>query len=674
MTEPKTKRRKSPLGRLTAFGIKHTYQVPLLLPSTVRDYRNVLSFVPPNLVEDAEITLFGNVINTEVRFGSGAARLVVRLKTPNGEFFNYTQFGYAKDLESSAKELGNSTLCVHGRVSLFNNDLWLKNIELVSEQWVGKLCPVYPLKAGRIGSEAVRERLTPLLMPNLNACAEYLVNEAAGGLVPDYNRLETICKMLQVCYPAEGFAADPSSIKTCQSACYKALGERIFAAHRPVSLDQFYAAIREIEGFAALTVYLDAKSSASLGAKPAWVADRDKLMAAIHKRSEVIPFDLIEEQWDVVNDLAADLCNKEKPACRMISGDVGTGKTIVYALVVAGVLDLGGRVACLMPGVVLAQQIYSDLIGWWPDLAEKADLVISSTEADKQNKLFVGTTALLSRDLGFIDFVVVDEQQRFSRDQREKLLGQGSHLAEVSGTFIPRTQALIKFGIADCSRLTKCHADKTIHTNLFAQSDRRRLFDGVKRTLANNGQVLVVYPARGDKASEGTLPTAHEGFAKWEQIFPGQCVLATGGMHEDELEAALDDMRSGRKRILISTIVVEVGVNIPDLEHVVVVHAERMGLVTLHQVRGRVVRHGGTGYCDLFLPAEVGEDSMNRLQVLIEETDGYRVAERDMELRGFGDLRSKSSDQSGASVGALYGKEIPLAIMTSVIDWAESGG
>lgn len=226
---------------------------------------------------------------------------------------------------------------------------------------------------------------------------------------------------------------------------------------------------------------------------------------------------------------------------------------------------------------------------------------------------------------------------------------------------------MIRYGALNVSKLEHCHVKKDVHTKVWRHDEKQELFERVKSSIANNSKILVIYPKREGEQDEGKLPSAEQAFNAWNKVFPGKVRLAHGGLDGEENKHAIDDMSDGRAQILISTTVVEVGINIPGLRHAVVVHAERFGLTTLHQIRGRLSRDGGSGLFDLYLPVSVKDGVFKRLSVLEKTSDGFKVSEMDMRLRGFGDLSDSSSKQSGSDDTFLIGRAISIEAMDEAL-------
>ena len=431
-------------------------------------------------------------------------------------------------------------------------------------------------------------------------------------------------------------------------------------------MDEGRAAQATLERIAALGVvresakyYLPSSTPVSAVSTPRWDVWANR-----------IPFTLAQEQQNAINEiLQRHYSGRILRHC--LSGDVGTGKTAVYGTVAATALSSGQRVAIMLPNETLARQTYTDLSTWWPELCPRFISGSSKPDGDlRQNQFLIGTQALLFANLGKIDLLIVDEQQKFSREQREKLLDAQTGLLEVTATCIPRSQALIRFGTLSMSKLRQGHVQKTIHTRIWRSEGRRQLMFDVRQTIEAGAKVLVVYPKRdrGGQDSVSILPSAEEAFSQWDRLFPDKVRLAHGGLDDNLNEEAILDLRSGKASILVSTSLVEVGINIPNLRRCVVVHAERFGLSTLHQMRGRVARDGGVGYCDLMLPNPVKEDVDYRLQILEATSDGFEVAEHDMAIRGFGNLAPDSERQSGFDETFLFGRPLKPELLDAVLN------
>ena len=354
-----------------------------------------------------------------------------------------------------------------------------------------------------------------------------------------------------------------------------------------------------------------------------------------------LPFMLTEEQIGAIEAIEQDF-RKPHAAKRMVVGDVGAGKTMV--ILAAMQMASPHRSILMAPTTILANQLYDEARKYLP--GKTIRLVTNATSKKtvlKDADVLIGTHALLYRDLPEAALIMVDEQHRFGTNQRhqlEKLLSQGTkrpHFLQFSATPIPRTQAMIDSAHIDVSLITKTPFIKDITTKVIRKEDFPSLLNHIKTEIAQKHQVLLVYPLVEESESLG-YQSIEEARGYWEKHF--QNVYVTHGK-DKEKEAILETFRD-KGDILLATTVVEVGISLPRLTTVVIVGAERLGLATLHQLRGRVSRNGLKGWCYLYtnLPRS------DRLEAFIETDNGFNIAALDLKFRKSGDLL-KGSIQSG---------------------------
>lgn len=636
-----------PLGRLKVFGLQHPWQAGLFLPVGFDDFRKPLDRFSDYAGEAGGRACFRCTLERhEQRSDKGLPRLVGYVSDAAGARAGFVAFSDIKKLQEDFAENGPSVL-LKGVVSYLDGRMWIKSPEVVRSAWAGRVRPQY-LSKPRV--------ITPgTALAKMMECLR-------GDSVP------TLILWLEITLQL----TEREILAFAQTDC-DTLTALFRNAHFPPSPEEGIKAQEAIERIAALGVVR--KSLRSMAEQR-----QAKEFAPVEPLLRSVPFVLTQEQIDAVQGIRKALAAGVPQV--MLSGDVGTGKTVVYGAVVASALQSGMSVACLLPNQALATQIHRELTAYWPQF--DAMLVSGETpEAIDLTKipLLIGTSALLFRDVGHRDLVVVDEQQKFARQQREQLLGRHSMLIEATATCVPRTQALVQFGNVPVFRLRKCHVQKHIRTRIWSESDRRDLFVQTRQTLATGGRVLVVYPKRemddeGDGPDEFQLPSAEEAFEQWNRAFPGRVRLAHGAMSDQEKLGAIDDLSQGRADILVATSLVEVGITIPSLKRVIIVHAERFGLSTLHQIRGRVARDGGEGFCDLYLPRRVKEASFDRLLVMTRTADGFEIAQEDMRQRGFGDLSEGSLKQTGADEIFLFGRHLSMRALEDVLELldAKEGG
>lgn len=348
--------------------------------------------------------------------------------------------------------------------------------------------------------------------------------------------------------------------------------------------------------------------------------------------SERLPFKLTDEQLSAINDIETDL-QKESAARRIIVGDVGSGKTMV--ILASVMMARPFRTILMAPTTILANQLYEEAQKFLPDV--NSVLVTNRTKKEplESHEFIIGTHALLYRELPESVLIMIDEQHRFGTAQRnllEKLITSGNkrpHVLQFSATPIPRTQAMIDSAHIDVSLITKTPFKKDIDTQVIQKQDFQELMEHIRQEIAQKHQVLIVYPLV-EQSEAFNYQSIDEARGFWEQRFEN--VFVTHGK-DKEKEAVLVRFRT-EGSILLATTVVEVGISLPRLSTVVIVGAERLGLSTLHQLRGRVSRTGLKGYCYLF----THQNKSERLDAFCKTTNGFDIAQLDLKFRQSGDL------------------------------------
>ena len=354
-----------------------------------------------------------------------------------------------------------------------------------------------------------------------------------------------------------------------------------------------------------------------------------------------LPFSLTREQIAAIEACERDF-KKPYAARRMIVGDVGSGKTMV--ILAAMRMASPHRAILMAPTTILARQLFDETRKYLPDIP--ALLVTNDTPKKTpldSAQLLIGTHALLYRDLPDTALVMVDEQHRFGTAQRhrlEKLVSEGDrrpHFLQFSATPIPRTQAMMDSAHIDVSLITQTPFEKDITTTLIHKKDFADLLRHIRSEIAQQHQVLLIYPLVEESESL-QYQSIEEARGYWESHF--KSVYITHGKDKQK-EAVLERFRDDGA-ILLATTVVEVGISLPRLSTVVIVGAERLGLATLHQLRGRVSRNGLKGWCYLY--TNLNESA--RLEAFRSSDNGFDIAALDLKFRKSGDLL-KGSIQSG---------------------------
>ena len=374
-----------------------------------------------------------------------------------------------------------------------------------------------------------------------------------------------------------------------------------------------------------------------------------------HKIIDALPYALTSSQREAVAAIAEDLRQPVR-MLRLLQGDVGSGKTVVALLAAAAVVEVGKQAALMAPTEILARQHIKTIA----PLAERAGLrvaILTGREKGKERReilarleageidFLVGTHALIQDDVIFkaLALAVVDEQHRFGVRERLALTNKGEavDVLVLSATPIPRTLVLTYFGDMDVSELREKPAGRQpIETRTISMSRLDEVTDGVGRALQAGKLVYWICPLVEESEAEGTehLTNATERFEKLRQRFGDKVGLVHGQMKGTEKDRVMAQFAAHEIGLLVATTVVEVGVDVPAATIMVIENAERFGLAQLHQLRGRIGRGSEASTCLLLYKEPLGEMSKARLKVIRETTDGFRIAEEDLKLRGEGDV------------------------------------
>ena len=378
---------------------------------------------------------------------------------------------------------------------------------------------------------------------------------------------------------------------------------------------------------------------------------------------QCLPFPLTDAQKRVVREIRADL-GSGRQMNRLLQGDVGSGKTLVALLCALMAVDNGFQTCLMAPTEILAEQHLHTLQNFLKDMPLRVELLTGSVRGRKRREvldgvargtvdILVGTHALVEPGVVFanLGLCIVDEQHRFGVRQRAALWQKNErppHVLVMTATPIPRTLAMTVYGDLDVSVIDQLPPGrKPIHTQHFLNTapDRARLYALIRRELAAGRQVYVVYPLI-EENEKLDLQALERGYVELLGHFPEYKVgKVHGRMKSEEKETAMQAFSAGRTHLLVSTTVIEVGVNVPRASVMVIENAERFGLAQLHQLRGRVGRGADQSYCLLVTGREMSAATRRRIQIMTETTDGFVIAEEDMKLRGPGDLEGTA--QSG---------------------------
>lgn len=377
-----------------------------------------------------------------------------------------------------------------------------------------------------------------------------------------------------------------------------------------------------------------------------------------------LPFPLTNAQKRVVKEIRQDTARGIQMN-RLLQGDVGSGKTIVALLVMLIAADNGFQSCLMAPTEILAQQHYANISRLLKDMQVEVQLLTGSTKKSERNKLLqgvsegkttilVGTHALIEDPVQFknLGLAIIDEQHRFGVAQRAKLQKKNDippHVLVMTATPIPRTMAMTAFGDLDCSIMDELPPGrKPVTTVHRTDASRPGVMDFVKKEIANGRQAYFIYPLI-EESAKVDFENLMKGYEEVKAFFPEPSYyisMVHGKQTPEVKENNMHRFKTGDTQIMVSTTVIEVGVDVPNASVMVIESADRFGLSQLHQLRGRVGRGSEQSFCILLTGNQISKDSRERLQTMCATNDGFLIAEKDLELRGPGDI--EGTRQSGA--------------------------
>lgn len=535
-----------------------------------------------------------------------------------------------------------SVFLFFGKPSIFNGKLNMVHPEIDnppsggSVNFSGTLTGVYN-STDRLKNGGVTGKVMNRLMAEAIDMAIYDVEET----LPEYILREKALVPLKYAIRNVHFPADQAAL---EKARYRLKWEELFLLQLSL-LKQKYVRSRSAVGI-----------------------PMPKVGAAFNACYNALPYELTGAQKRVIKEIRSDMMSGHQMN-RLLQGDVGSGKTMV-AVLTALIAVGNGYQACIMaPTEVLAQQHYSNISKYLAPTGVRCELLIGSTTkaarrpvlsglADGSVGIIIGTHALIEDTVVFrnLGLAIIDEQHRFGVEQRARLWAKGAggvppHVLVMTATPIPRTLAMTFYGDLDVSVIDEMPPGrKPVQTMLIGEGKRPALYNFMKKEIAAGRQVFVVYPLifESEKLDYQNLEAGYEDIVSRFPFPPYKVAIVHGQQTSEVKRFNMDAFAAGRANILVSTTVIEVGVDVPNASVMVIESAERFGLAQLHQLRGRVGRGSEKSYCVLMHGNKVSKESRKRLELMCATENGFDLAEEDMKMRGPGDL--EGTQQSGLPI------------------------
>ncbi len=594
-----------------------------LLEYLPRRYLDRSTILPISQVQlDQEATVIGEIISKEI-IRRGKQRLIVRI---------YDRSGVLEGVWFNHIEVFNrifvvgQTVAFSGKVGRFRHwQMVHPDFDILGGKkeplHTSQVIPIYPgteiLKKAGLNSYAIRRIIR-------NALEQY--GQQISETLP-----EDLLKKYQLLPRAKAYRAlhFPNTLQEIEEALRRFKYEEIFYV-------QLLLALRHRQ-----------HHQEASGIR---FAINNAFLTSVVKK---LPFELTNAQKRVLREIYQDVTSG-RTMNRLVQGDVGSGKTIVAVLTMLMAFTAGFQAALMAPTEILAQQHYFNLIELLTPFEVRISLLIGSLPNRQKQQiqheiatgnvdLVIGTHALIQEGVQFkrLGLVVIDEQHRFGVLQRGHLIAKGEkpHVLVMTATPIPRTLALTLYGDLDVSIIDEMPPGRQpIITAWRTESRLPKIFDFIENRVKAGDQAYIVYPLI-EESEKIDLKAATEAHQFFQKRFPEFNIgLMHGRMSMKEKEEIMQAFKRGDLQILVSTTVIEVGVDVPNATIMLIEHAERFGLSQLHQLRGRIGRGSKKSYCILVTPEHINEIARQRMRVLEETTDGFKIAEEDLRLRGSGEF------------------------------------
>lgn len=489
--------------------------------------------------------------------------------------------------------------------------------DLNSNLNLGRIVPIYPLSEG-VSIKTLRRAI----FNTIQMYKESIPTILPEYLVKKYDLLEKKDAVEQIHFP--------QSMELLERARFTLVFEELFIIQLKL------AAIRE-------------ENRKNNDAIPLGIKEKGLTKKFIKN----LPFELTDAQKQAVNDILKDL-NSTEPMQRLLQGDVGSGKTVVATIMLLAAIENGYQGVIMAPTEILAQQHYNNLVQWLTPMGISIGLFLGSnskkvrTKIEKdlkngQTHIAVGTHALIQESVDFnnLGAIVIDEQHRFGVKQRTKLKSKAQipQMLTMTATPIPRTLALTVHGDLDLTIINELpKGRKPIKTVLVTQAKQKEAYEVIRKEVESGHQAYVVYPLIDESETLSAKAATIEAEKLQNEVFPQYKIgLLHGKLKNEEKEKVMSDFKNKKYDILVSTTVVEVGVDVPNATVMLIENGERFGLSQLHQLRGRVGRSDLQSYC-IISTSTKSQETKARLDIMTQTNDGFIIAEKDLQLRGPGEF------------------------------------
>ncbi len=609
------------LKALQQTGINHPIDLLYFFPRRYIDRSNVKK-IRDLFSDNQPVTIAGKVTSTQVTGYGNKKRLEVIIQDDSSSlkavyfkgwkyFINQFKKGAFVALYGTPKLYGHQMSMAHPEVEQLSEPEEVANLD--------KLIPIYP--------------------SNKHFSKAYISNKLiAGWMDQTLNSLEI-----------DDFL--PTNL--LQKYSYPSLMQGFRHIHKP---EERKESVKALDRFKYEELFLFEMSMAKIKKNRAERARGIPMKAGDLTRTffnTILPFELTDGQISALSDLKNDLSGNSQMN-RLIQGDVGAGKTIVAIGALLMAVDSGYQAALMAPTEILAEQHFFTIKKYLDDLGISYRLLTGGQSTSLRRDILtdieggncdivIGTHAIFQNKVKFnkLGLVVIDEQHRFGVKQRNEILqkGENPHLMVMSATPIPRSLAMTIYSDLDISVIKDLPAGrKPVKTAVRTDKEREKIYHFIEKSVEAGDQAYIIFPLI-EESEAMDLKDATMGYEKLNKRFPSiEIDLLHGQMKSDEKEKIMKRFSEGKSKILVSTTVIEVGVDVPNASIMMIEHAERFGLSQLHQLRGRIGRGNKQSYCILMPGAQLSKAGVFRLKKLVETSDGFEIAEADLKLRGPGDF------------------------------------